>query len=176
MTVIGGIGFTAPWLLLALLALPLLWLILRAIPPAPIRRRFPGVALLLGLQDDESVSDRTPWWLLLLRMFAVAAIILGLAGPVLNPSADQPQGNGPLLIVLDGSWAGATRWPEQIDAIEAQLTRASRAGRTVAFLEMTRPEPPIFQAADVWRSRLPIWRAIANRMSGNWLRIWWKRS
>ena len=57
MTVLGGIGFTAPWLLLALLALPLLWLILRAVPPAPIRRRFPGVALLLGLTDDESVTD-----------------------------------------------------------------------------------------------------------------------
>ena len=62
MTVLGGIGFTAPWMLLALLALPILWLILRAVPPAPIRRRFPGVALLLGLSDDESVSDRTPWW------------------------------------------------------------------------------------------------------------------
>ncbi|NNE53898.1 MAG: DUF4159 domain-containing protein [Sulfitobacter sp.] len=154
MTVLGGIGFTAPWLLVALLALPILWLILRAVPPAPIRRRFPGVALLLGLKDDETVSDRTPWWLLLLRVLAVAAIILGLAGPVLNPETDQAQGNGPLLIVLDGSWAGATRWPQQTEAIEAQLTRASRAGRTVGFLTLTRPEAPSFQAADAWRSRL----------------------
>ena len=154
MTVLGGIGFTAPWLLLALLALPVLWLILRAIPPAPIRRRFPGVALLLGLKDDESVSDRTPWYLLLLRMLAVAAIILGLAGPVLNPDADKSAGDGPLLIVLDGSWAGATRWPAQIEAIDAQLSRASRAGRTVAFLDLARPEAPVFQAADVWGNRL----------------------
>ncbi len=154
MTVLGGIGFTAPWLLVALLALPILWLILRAIPPAPIRKRFPGVALLLGLTDDESVSDRTPWWLLLLRMLAVAAIILGLAGPVLNPDEDRADGDGPLLIVLDGSWAGATRWTEQMEAVEAQLTRASRAARTVAFLDLTRPEEPVFQAADVWRNRL----------------------
>ncbi|MFK7746520.1 MAG: DUF4159 domain-containing protein [Roseobacter sp.] len=155
MTVLGGIGFSAPWLLLALLALPILWLILRAIPPAPVRRRFPGVALLLGLKDDESVSDRTPWWLLLLRMLAVAALIIGLAGPVLNPATDQAEGDGPLLIVLDGSWAGATRWPEQLEAIDAQLTRASRAGRTVAFLELTRPQEPVFLAADAWRNRLP---------------------
>ncbi|QJF49821.1 DUF4159 domain-containing protein [Roseobacter ponti] len=154
MTVLGGIGFTAPWLLLALLALPVLWLILRAVPPAPVRRLFPGVALLLGLKDDESVSDRTPWWLLLLRMLAVAAIILGLAGPVLNPEEESAQGNGPLLIVLDGSWGGATRWSDQIDVVEAQLTRAGRAGRPVAFLDMARPEPPVFQAADVWRNRL----------------------
>ena len=154
MTVLGGIGFTAPWILLALLALPVLWLILRAIPPAPVRRLFPGVALLLGLSDDESVSDRTPWWLLLLRMLAVAAIILGLAGPVLNPNEDQAEGCGPLLIVLDGSWAGATGWTEQMESVEAQLTRAGRAERTVAFLDLTQPEAPVFQSADVWQSRL----------------------
>ena len=155
MTVLGGIGFTAPWLLVALAALTILWLILRAIPPAPLRRRFPGVALLLGLKDDESVSDRTPWWLLLLRILAVAAIILGLAGPILNPQSQQAEGDGPLLVVLDGSWAGATRWPAQAEAIEAQLTRAGRAGRPVAFLALTRPEPPVFQTADVLRSRVP---------------------
>ena len=154
MMVLGGIGFTAPWLLVALLALPILWLILRAVPPAPIRRRFPGVALLLGLNDDETVSDRTPWWLLLLRILAVAAIILGLAGPVLNPEMDQAEGDGPLLIVLDGTWAGAARWPQQSEAIEAQLTRAGRAGRTVGFMVLTRPDIPAFQSADVWRSRL----------------------
>jgi hypothetical protein len=154
MMVLGGIGFTAPWLLLALAALPILWLLLRAVPPAPVKKRFPGVALLLGLKDDETVSDRTPWWLLLLRMLAVAAIIIGLAGPVLNPEAEQAEGDGPLLFVLDGSWAGATRWPQQQEAIEAQLTRASRLGRTVGFLTLTRPEAPVFQSADVWRSRL----------------------
>jgi len=154
MMVLGGIGFTAPWLLLALAALPILWLLLRAVPPAPIKRRFPGVALLLGLKDDETVSDRTPWWLLLLRMLAVAAIIIGLAGPVLNPEAEQAEGNGPILFVLDGSWAVATRWPQQQEAIDAQLTRASRLGRTVGFLTLTRPETPVFQSADAWRSRL----------------------
>ena len=43
---IGPIGFAAPWLLIALAALPILWIILRAVPPAPLRRRIPGVALL----------------------------------------------------------------------------------------------------------------------------------
>ncbi|TNF60535.1 MAG: LytTR family transcriptional regulator, partial [Rhodobacteraceae bacterium] len=153
MTVLGGIGFTAPWLLLGLIALPILWLILRAVPPAPIRRRFPGVALMLGLKDDESVSDRTPWWLLLLRMLAVAALILGLAGPVLNPD-ERRDGDGPLLILMDAGWAGASRWPDRIALVDAQLTEAGRAGRTVALVTLAQPEPPVFQAADVWRSRL----------------------
>ena len=54
MTVLGGIGFASPWLLTGLLALPILWLILRAVPPAPIRRMFPAVTLLLGLREPRT--------------------------------------------------------------------------------------------------------------------------
>jgi hypothetical protein len=154
MTTIAGIGFTAPWLLLGLLALPVLWLLLRAVPPAPVRRRFPAVTLLLGLRDDESVSDRTPWWLLALRIAALAAAIVGLAGPVLNPP-DQSTGRGPLLIVLDAGWAGATRWPDKLRLVDTQLAAAARSGRPVAVLRLTAPEPPLFQTADAWRTRLP---------------------
>ncbi|MFP4275387.1 MAG: BatA domain-containing protein, partial [Paracoccaceae bacterium] len=154
MTLFGALGFTTPWLLLGLLALPVLWLILRAIPPAPLRRMFPGVVLLLGLRDDEQVSDRTPWWLLLLRMLAVAALIIGLAGPVLNPEQDRAAGSGPLLVLLDGSWAGADDWTAKTRAIEAELAEAGRQGRTVAIARLTTPEAPVFQSATAWTGRL----------------------
>lgn len=153
--ILGPLGFAAPWLLVALAALPVLWIILRAVPPAPIRRRFPGVALLLGLQDDDSVTDRTPWWLLLLRMAAVAAVIIGLAGPVLNPQTEQDSASDePLLLVLDNSWASARDWPSQSELLEALLVEASRSARSVAVLRLTDPEPLVFQTADAWRSRL----------------------
>ncbi|NIZ13847.1 DUF4159 domain-containing protein [Phaeobacter sp. HF9A] len=154
MTMIAGIGFASPWLLLGLLVLPILWLLLRAIPPAPKRQLFPAVTLLLGLKDDESLSDRTPWWLLMLRMLAVAAAIIGLSGPVLNPTQEQ-NGSGPLLIVLDSSWAGAPHWRQTRDQIEAELDEAGRAGRTVALLRLTAPEPLRFLAAGQWRRQLP---------------------
>ncbi|WP_299047445.1 DUF4159 domain-containing protein [uncultured Tateyamaria sp.] len=155
MMVIGPIGFAAPWLLVALIALPVLWLILRAIPPAPIRQRFPGVALLLGLQDDESVSDRTPWWLLLIRMLAVAAMIIGLAGPVLNPEDDGTAGDGPLLIAVDGTWAGAARWARLTEALDTELRRAGAGGREVALLDLADPEQPVFRAANTVATTLP---------------------
>lgn len=150
-----GLGFTAPWLLLGLLALPILWIILRAVPPAPIRRMFPGVVLLLGLNDEEQVTDRTPWWLLLLRMVAVAAVIIGLAGPLLNPRDDsEAAGTGPLLVVMDASWASATDWRGRIVALEGLLSEAGRDGRPVAVLRLTDPEPVQFLSADVLRTRL----------------------
>ncbi|MEO0669008.1 MAG: DUF4159 domain-containing protein [Pseudomonadota bacterium] len=154
MMILGPIGFAAPWLLLALVALPILWIILRAIPPAPLRQRFPGVALLLGLQDDEAVSDRTPWWLLLLRMLAVAAIIIGLAGPILNPDDNADAGDGPLLVVVDGSWAGASRWAQAMEAVDAELRRAGSAGREVALLHLADPDAATFQAANAAVARL----------------------
>ena len=113
------------------------------------------MALLLGLQDDESVSDRTPWWLLLLRMLAVAAMIIGLAGPVLNPDEDGVAGDGPLLIVMDGTWAGAAGWSRQVEAIEAELRRAGASGREVALLQLADPEPAVFQAANAIITFLP---------------------
>ncbi len=156
MWMIGPIGFTLPWLLLGLIALPILWLLLRAVPPAPIRRRFPGVALLLGLGDDETQTDRTPWWLLLLRMLAVAAVILGFAGPVLNPQVSR-DGDGPLLILADATWADARDWPQRLDRIALLLDEAGRAGRPVALVALTDPPPgpPEFRSADATALRLP---------------------
>ena len=81
MLTFGPLGFTAPWLLLGLIVLPILWMLLRAVPPAPIRRRFPGVALLLGLQDEDNEADKTPWWLLLVRMMALALSLSHSASP-----------------------------------------------------------------------------------------------
>jgi hypothetical protein len=156
MLILGPIGFTVPWLLWGLVVLPVLWLLLRAVPPAPIRRRFPGVALLLGLQDEDTQADRTPWWLLLLRMLAVAALILGFAGPVLNPE-EKVTGRNPLLIVADGSWADARDWSRRTGRIAAALTEAGRAGRTAALVSLTDlpPDGPVFVAADALAERLP---------------------
>ena len=156
MLTLGPLAFLSPWLLLGLLALPILWLLLRAVPPAPIRRRFPGVALLLGLQDDERQSDRTPWWLLLLRMLAVAAVILAFAGPVLNPQAEA-DGDGPVLIIADGTWADARDWAARQDRIAAMLDEAARDGRPAAITTLTAlPQDGItFQPAEVVAQTLP---------------------
>ncbi|MBC7142176.1 MAG: BatA domain-containing protein, partial [Rhodobacteraceae bacterium] len=156
MLILGPVGFTVPWLLWGLVVLPLLWFLLRAIPPAPIRRRFPGVALLVGLRDEDQQADRTPWWLLLMRMLAVAAIIAGFAGPVLNPE-EEPAGAGPLLILTDGSWASARDWTRTTARIASALSEAGRAGRPVALVALTDvpAEGPVFAAADVVAAGLP---------------------
>jgi hypothetical protein len=153
---IGPVAFASPLLLLTLFFLPILWWLLRAVPPAPILRRFPGVALLIGLKDEDSQSDKTPWWLLLLRILAVAAAILGFAGPVLNPQ-EASNRDGPLLVLMDGSWASARDWPARIERARALLEDAGREGRPVALVQLT-DLPPAgdrpFQSANAWIARL----------------------
>ncbi len=50
---LGPIAFASPWMLMALLALPLLWRLLRVTPPLPRLVRFPPIRLLLGLRRTE---------------------------------------------------------------------------------------------------------------------------
>ncbi|WP_323717233.1 BatA domain-containing protein [Paracoccus aminovorans] len=133
MLVLGPLGFLAPWVLSALAALPVLWLILRAMPPSPRLVRFPGTRLLLGLKDPHPVARHTPWWLLLLRVLAIAALILGFAGPVWKPAPDQG-GQGPLLIVMDAGWAAAPDWAQRQDRALRALEAAGSAGQPAALL------------------------------------------
>jgi Domain of unknown function (DUF4159)/Aerotolerance regulator N-terminal len=125
--------FAAPWVLLALPALPLLWWLLRVTPPAPRSEAFPAIRLLMGLHAREETPARTPWWLLLLRMVAATLVILALARPVLDAGSTLA-GSGPVRLVIDNGWAAAADWPRRMQAANTVLDRAERAGRSVALL------------------------------------------
>ena len=125
--------FAAPWVLLALPALPLLWWLLRVTPPAPRSETFPAIRLLMGLRAREETPARTPWWLLVLRMLAATLVILALARPVLDAGSTLP-GSGPVLLVLDDGWAAANDWPRRMQAANLALDRAEHANRQVALL------------------------------------------
>ncbi|MBN8913963.1 MAG: BatA domain-containing protein, partial [Rhizobiales bacterium] len=95
------LAFSAPLLLTAFLALPLLWFLLRVVPPKPREVSFPPLRLLFGITPKEESAARTPWWLTALRMLLAALVILAAAGPIWNPPAAAPTGSGPLLLVID---------------------------------------------------------------------------
>jgi hypothetical protein len=134
---IGPLAFAQPWLLLALIGLPLLWLLLRVTPPAPKSLRFPAIRLLFGLQAPEETPARTPWWLVLLRIVIAALIIAGLSQPLFNPTA-RIQGSGPLVLVIDDAWSAARDWPARQSALTGLLDQAERESRPVVVVTTTR--------------------------------------
>ena len=102
---LGPFLFVAPLTLIGLIALPIIWFILRATPPSPKTAQLPSLRLLDDVEPNEETPDRTPWWILLLRLGAAALAILGLAQPIYAPNASPPGSEtGPVLVVMDDGW------------------------------------------------------------------------
>ncbi|MEM9988487.1 MAG: BatA domain-containing protein, partial [Pseudomonadota bacterium] len=130
-----ALTFLTPWVLLALASLPVIWWLLRALPPAPRRVPFGGMMFLNGLRDKKQTAQHTPWWLLLLRLLAMAFIIIGLAGPVLNTPEDELT-EGPVLIILDDSWPAAPGWQLRQNAMSSLALRPQIQNRQTRILTM----------------------------------------
>lgn len=137
MSALSAIAFAQPWLLLGLLGLPVIWWLLRAMPPAPERVTFPPARLLFDLVRTEETPVRTPWWLLLLRLVIAALIILGLAKPLLNPGAAF-QASGPVVLIVDDGWAAAQHWRDRVATMTDLARRARREERPVMLVRTTR--------------------------------------
>jgi len=142
MFALGPLSFAAPWALLGALALPALWFLLRLIPPSPREVVFPPVRILMALARRDETSATTPPWLIALRFALAAAVILGLAHPILNAEPGL-KGTGPLALVIDDGWGAAKGWNERIAAAQRLVDRAGREGRAVIVLgTAAKPEPP----------------------------------
>src|SRR3974390_1185835 len=131
------LGFAQPLVLLGLLALPVLWWLLRLVPPRPLRMHFPPTRLLFEIAPREETPARSPWWLLLLRLLLAALIIIAAAGPLWNPPPASNDRSAPRLMLLDGVWAAAPSWPGRLRAADEIIARAEADGRSVAWLRLS---------------------------------------
>jgi hypothetical protein len=137
------IGFTSPLLLLALAALPVLWYLLRLVPPKPRLIRFPPTRLLLQIEPKEETPARTPWWLTLLRLLLAALVIIAAAGPLLNPPAATSRTSGPIVLLVDSGWASASQWQNRVYTANAIIARAEAENRPVALIATTKPQKDV---------------------------------
>ncbi len=113
---INTLTFGTPLALWALLALPIIWWLLRSIPPRPQEIAFPPLRILMKLREKENTPDKMPWWLLLLRLALAALIILAVSHPFQQHTHNLSEKNGPLLLVIDDGWAAAKDWRKRQDA------------------------------------------------------------
>lgn len=127
--------FTAPAILAALAALPVLWWLLRVTPPQPKRVPFPPLALFPDLLPEKQTPARTPWWLTALRMMLAALVILAAAGPLWQPNVAAPDATrGPMLLIVDTGASAARDWSERATLITGKIATAERDGRAVALV------------------------------------------
>ncbi len=133
------LAFTSPLILLALLSLPVLWWLLRLMPPTPQRVSFPPTRILFGIEPKEETPSRAPWWLTALRLLLAALVILAAAGPIWNPPPAGTRQTGPVILLLDTGWAAAPTWRERMAAAEAIVGRAEAESRGIAVLATGAP-------------------------------------
>jgi hypothetical protein len=134
------LSFAEPMLLLGLLSLPVLWWLLRVMPPRPRRIEFPPTRLLFDIAPKEETPSRTPWWLTLLRLMAAALVILAAAGPIWNPQTGAAGGSkAPLVILLDDGWSAAASWDTRIKAADELIANADNDRRGVALVPLSEP-------------------------------------
>jgi Domain of unknown function (DUF4159)/Aerotolerance regulator N-terminal len=133
------LSFAEPALLLGLLSLPVLWWLLRVMPPRPRRIEFPPTRLLFDIAPKEETPSRTPWWLTALRLAAAALIILAAAGPIWNPQTGLAGSSAPLAILLDDGWSAASTWDARVKAADELIANADNDRRGVALIPLSEP-------------------------------------
>ena len=131
------LGFAQPLVLLGLLGLPILWWLLRLVPPRPRRIDFPPTRLLFEIAPKEETPSRTPWWLILLRLTLAALIIVAAAGPLWNPPLARSDRGAPLLVMLDDGWSAAASWDTRLRTADEIIARADADDRGVALLPLS---------------------------------------
>ena len=131
----GALVFLNPWLLAALAALPVIYWLLRTVPPRPQQVPFPATRILVGLENKDKTPAKTPWWLMLIRLLAAALVIGALAEPVLNPTREAGlQGTGPVVIAVDNGWASAAHFAQRSALMDRLITEAETQRRPVVVL------------------------------------------
>jgi Domain of unknown function (DUF4159)/Aerotolerance regulator N-terminal len=133
------LSFAEPALLLGLLSLPVLWWLLRVMPPRPRRIEFPPTRLLFDITPREETPSRTPWWLTALRLAAAALVILAAAGPVWNPPMGVTSSRAPLAILIDDGWSAASSWDARVRAADELIASADNDRRGIALIPLSEP-------------------------------------
>ena len=139
---LANVTFAFPAALWALLALPVIWWLLRFTPPKPERVAFPPFRLLLELRSKEEQPDHTPWWLILLRLLLAALIILAIARPMTGARDVNAGASGPMLVVLDDGWAAAREWQKRLDYLDGVFDSAEQGRRDLALVTTVPPARP----------------------------------
>ncbi len=131
------LAFAQPLVLLGLLSLPVLWWLLRLIPPRPRRVDFPPTRMLFDIAPKEETPARTPWWLTLLRLVLAALVILAAAGPMWNPSIATSGGAAPLALLIDDGWTAASTWDARLRTADDLIAQAEAHNRGVALVPLS---------------------------------------
>ncbi len=145
------LSFGFPAILFGLLALPVIWWLLRLTPPKPQTETFPPLRILARVMRKEETPHQSPWWLTLLRLLMAALVIMFLDYAfIFRPMREEIRAN---FLERTDRFQTLHSWSEGINSFEYLLviiaTVLLLAARSSA---PSRDHPP---AAAIARAAIP---------------------
>ena len=128
-----SLAFAQPFVLYGLVALPVIWWLLRLTPPRPQIEVFPPLQILARVLKPEETPHKSPWWLTLLRLTLAALVILALADPIFRPAQNVGSGGSALALIVDNSWPAARDWDKRLATAERLINDAGDSGIPVVL-------------------------------------------
>ena len=129
---IGPLAFLSPWLLAGLVALPIIYWLLRTVPPRPSRWFFrrrgssSGSRMWRSAGQDTVVADADP-----ASCRGACDFRAGRTGAQSRTAEQALAVQGRWCCVVDNSWAAASGWTNRMTMVERLIGEAQSASRSV---------------------------------------------
>jgi len=136
---ISTLSFGTPLILMALIVLPAIWFLLRVTPPKPQHEPFPPLKILTHLLNQEQTAQKTPWWLVLLRLLLAGFVIIALSQPVVTPRSTQLDDKIPLVIMIDNGFASQPHWQDYIKNAKQLIFQARSQQLPITVIATAEP-------------------------------------
>ena len=149
---INIIGFSNYYALLGLALTPVIWIIVKSLPPVPKSFNFSSFFLLEKIDHDNSKNKKTPLWLVLFRTFLFILIVFFFSKPFLkNENSITGEKYEKYIIVADIGWSIAKDWDKFKEIVLAIGKEAEKNKKKIVFFHsklVSYKEARIFNTSD----------------------------
>ena len=135
LNIINTLAFTNYYALLGLLALPLVFLIVKLYPPTPKKIFFSSFYLIDSLDKISITKKKNPIWLLVYRLVLIILIILFFCEPYLNISEkkNNAEDTNNYIIIADIGWSISKEWDKFKKIVNAISIEAEKKNKKITF-------------------------------------------
>jgi len=135
LNIINTLSLTNYYALLGLLALPLVFFIVKLFPPTPKKFFFSSFFLINKIEKVSVTKKKFPLWLIIFRIILITLIILFFCKPYLNISENKNSTETVknYIIVADIGWSISKEWDKFKNIVNAISIEAEKQNKKIIF-------------------------------------------
>ena len=132
---INNLAFSNHLALIGLFALPLVFYIIKLLPPAPKKMFFSSFYLIKSMEKVSVTKKNVPIWLLIYRIILITLIILFFSAPYLNIMNKKNTSNTikNYVIIADIGWSMSKEWDKFKKIVSEISVEAEKKNKKIIF-------------------------------------------